>query len=37
MRFCIAEWFNGEFEHRVSDEATVGVRASTITLGRGPR
>src|SRR5262245_32560275 len=28
----IAEWFNGEFEHRVSPGGTLGLRASTIKL-----
>jgi hypothetical protein len=28
----IAEWFNGEFERKVSTESSLGVRASTIKI-----
>jgi hypothetical protein len=28
----IAEWFNGEFEHKISAGGTLGVRGSTIKL-----
>ena len=28
----LAEWFNGEFEHKMSTESTMGLRASTIKI-----